>query len=61
MELKLTRRAFLAAAGVSVMATSFSELYAAVAQQATGGAQSVKSELANVKACIFDTFGTVVD
>jgi 2-haloacid dehalogenase len=36
-------------------------LHTAVAQQATGGAQIVKSELATVKACVFDTFGTVVD
>jgi hypothetical protein len=38
MEFKLNRQAFLAAAGVGVMTTSFSELQTAVAQQATGGA-----------------------
>jgi 2-haloacid dehalogenase len=43
------------------MVKSFSELPAVLAQQATGGAQRVKPELANVKACVFDTFGTVVD
>jgi 2-haloacid dehalogenase len=59
MEFKLDRRGFLAAAGASVMATSFSEPPAVLAQQAPGG--FVKPELANVKACVFDTFGTVVD
>jgi 2-haloacid dehalogenase len=49
------------AAGASVMATSFSELPAVLALQATGGASRVKTELANVKACVFDIFGTVVD
>lgn len=43
------------------MVTSFSELPAVLAQPATGGAQRVKPELANVKACVFDTFGTVED
>jgi hypothetical protein len=38
IEFKLKRQAFLAAAGVGVMTTSFSELQRAVAQQATGGA-----------------------
>jgi 2-haloacid dehalogenase len=41
------------------MATSFSELPAVLVQQEIGG--SVKPESANVKACVFDTFGTVVD
>jgi 2-haloacid dehalogenase len=48
-------------AGASVRATSFSELPAALAQQARGGAQGMKPELAKVKACVFDAFGTVVD
>jgi 2-haloacid dehalogenase len=61
MEIKLDRRGFLVAAGASVMAASFSEGSAALAQQARGGAQTMKPELANVKACVFDTFGTVVD
>jgi 2-haloacid dehalogenase len=59
MGFKLDRRGFLVAAGASVMATSFSELPTVLAQQATGG--SVRPESANVKACVFDTFGTVVD
>src|ERR1700677_5171526 len=59
MGFKLDRREFLGAAGASGMAMSFPVLPAVLAQQATGG--SVKPELANVKACVFDTFGTVVD
>ena len=45
--------------GASVMATSFSELPAVLIQQETGGL--MKFESASVKACVFDTFGTVVD
>jgi hypothetical protein len=41
------------------MATSFSELPAVLVQQETGGL--MKFESASVKACVFDTFGTVVD
>jgi 2-haloacid dehalogenase len=54
------RRGFLAAAGASVIA-SFSKLPAVLARQTTGGAARVEHELASVKACVFDTFGTVVD
>jgi 2-haloacid dehalogenase len=61
MRFKFDRRRFLLSAGASVVATSFPELHTAVAQQATGGAQIVKPELANVKACVFDTFGSVVE
>jgi 2-haloacid dehalogenase len=49
----------LVVAGASVMATSFSELPAVLVQQETGGL--MKFESASVKACVFDTFGTVVD
>jgi 2-haloacid dehalogenase len=59
MGFKLDRREFLVAAGASGMAMSFPALPAVLAQQATGG--FVKPELANVQACVFDTFGTVVD
>ena len=48
-------------AGASVTATGLSKLPAVLAQQARGGVQMVKPELANVKACVFDAFGTVVD
>ena len=61
MRVKFDRREFLVVAGGSVTATALSKLPAVLAQQATGGAQRMKPELANVKACVFDTFGTVVD
>jgi len=61
MQLKFDRREFLVVAGASVTATGLSKLPAVLAQQATGGVQMVKPELANVKACVFDIFGTVVD
>jgi len=60
MRPKLDRREFLVAVGTSIVATSYAELRA-VARQATGGAQRVNPKLANVKACVFDVFGTVVD
>ena len=43
------------------MAASFPSLFARQAEKTTKGPQTVKPELANVKACVFDTFGTVVD
>jgi 2-haloacid dehalogenase len=52
---KLDRRGFLVASAAAA------GLPAILAEQATEGAQKVKSELADVKACVFDTFGTVVD
>jgi hypothetical protein len=48
-------------AGASVTVAALSKLPAVLAQEATGGVQMVKPELANVKACVFDTFGTVMD
>src|ERR1700684_2442369 len=61
MRLKLDRRKFLMAAGAGAAAISFSELHPALAQQATRDLRDAKPELANVKALVFDTFGTVVD
>jgi 2-haloacid dehalogenase len=61
MGLKLDRRKFLVAAGAGAAAISFSELRPALAQRATRDPREVKPELANVKALVFDTFGTVVD
>jgi len=58
---KLDRRNFLVAAGAGAAAISFSELRPIHAQQAIRDRQEVKPELANVKALVFDTFGTVVD
>jgi 2-haloacid dehalogenase len=59
MGCKLDRREFLMAASASAIAMSFPAPPEVLAHQATGG--SMKPELANVKACVFDTFGTVVD
>jgi 2-haloacid dehalogenase len=56
---KLDRRSFLVSAGASAAAMSFSELRPALAQQSAR--DPLKTELAKVKACVFDTFGTVVD
>ncbi len=61
MGFKLDRRTFLAATGSGFMARSFSEPPAAFAQQPGGGAGRMNSALGTVKACVFDTFGTVVD
>jgi 2-haloacid dehalogenase len=58
---KLDRRGFLVAVGTSIVAMSFSELTAGRAPQVKGSAQRVNLELSNVKACVFDVFGTVVD
>jgi len=55
------RRKFLLAAGAGAVAISFSELAPVLAQQAKPNRRVVKPELANVKALVFDTFGTVVD
>jgi 2-haloacid dehalogenase len=61
MELKFDRRKFLAAAGAGAAAMSFSEPHPVLARQVTREPWQVKPELANVKALVFDTFGTVVD
>jgi 2-haloacid dehalogenase len=61
MGFKRDRRAFLIATGSGFMATSFSEPPAAFAQQPARGARRVNAALGTVKACVFDTFGTVVD
>ena len=57
----LDRRKFLMAAGTGSAAISIPELHPALAQHAVLNQRAVKSELANVKALVFDTFGTVVD
>jgi 2-haloacid dehalogenase len=61
MRLPLDRRNFLVSAGAGTVAISFSELHPVLMQQATRDPQKVKHELANVRALVFDTFGTVVD
>jgi 2-haloacid dehalogenase len=59
MDFKLDRRGFLASAGAALI--SFPELHPILALQAKRDTQQVRRELANVKALVFDTFGTVVD
>jgi 2-haloacid dehalogenase len=59
MGFNIDRRQFLASAGVALV--SFPELYPVLAKQAKRDTQEVKPQLANLKALVFDTFGTVVD
>jgi len=61
MGLRLDRRGFLMVAAAGAVTTSHSDLFAMRAQMTVREPQRVKPELANVKACVFDTFGTVVD
>jgi 2-haloacid dehalogenase len=60
MEQSIDRRGFLLAAA-SFISSSISERSAGLVRPRTGGAPGMQPELANVKACVFDTFGTVVD
>jgi 2-haloacid dehalogenase len=60
MGLMPDRRKFLVAAGAGAAAISSPEP-PVLAQQATHNQRAMKPELANVKALVFDTFGTVVD
>ncbi len=60
MRIMLDRRKFLTAAGAGA-AIPLSGLHPVHAQQATRNQGVVNSELSNVKALVFDTFGTVVD
>jgi 2-haloacid dehalogenase len=64
VKLNINRRKFLATTS-AVAAISFSEaglaLRPALGLSSAPGPQPVNPELSNVKACIFDTFGTVVD
>jgi 2-haloacid dehalogenase len=55
---KFNRRRFLASAGAALI--TLPELHGLHAQKAPRGIQ-VKPQLANLKALVFDTFGTVVD
>lgn len=61
MRFKCDRRALLVAASASVMTKSFSGLPGLHFRERSVHTVRVKPELANVKACVFDTFGTVVD
>jgi hypothetical protein len=57
----LDRRGFLVATGVSIMAKSLPKSSSVRAQQTAQSPTKLSPELANVKACVFDVFGTVVD
>jgi 2-haloacid dehalogenase len=59
MVIMLDRRKLLMAANAA--AISLAELHSALARQAVRNRRAMKSELANVKALVFDVFGTVVD
>ena len=61
MALTLDRREFLMTAGATAVTTSLSNPLAVRAKMTPKETQRAKPELANVKACVFDTFGTVVD
>ena len=61
MALRLDRRTVLMATGCGLVATSLSEPSAAFARQRSRGTERMNAALATVKACVFDTFGTVVD
>lgn len=57
----LERRKFLLASGLGAAAISLPELDPILAQQTKSNKRAIQPELANVKALVFDTFGTVVD
>jgi 2-haloacid dehalogenase len=57
----LDRRKFLLAAGAGAATISTSQVDPALAQQSKDNQREMKPEVANVKALVFDTFGTVVD
>jgi 2-haloacid dehalogenase len=61
MKFYLDRRAFLMVTSPAFMTSSFSKSPAAFAQEPARGTGKMNAALANVKACVFDTFGTVVD
>jgi 2-haloacid dehalogenase len=61
MSLKFDRRGLLVGASASVIAKSFSDRPELRFREQTIGTVRMKPELPNVKACVFDTFGTVVD
>jgi 2-haloacid dehalogenase len=61
MALRFDRREFLMVAGAGGVMMSHSDLLPIRAQMTVNEPQRVKPEMDNVKACVFDTFGTVVD
>ena len=61
MALGLDRREFLMIAGATAVTTSLSPRSATPAKMTANEPQRAIPELISVKACVFDTFGTVVD
>lgn len=61
MTFKFDRRGLLIAASACAVTNTFSDLRVPRFPEQSLGAVRVKPELAKVKACVFDTFGTVVD
>ena len=59
MTLKLDRRQFLLT--TTLLAASYPDLLAMPAENAMKATQSTSPKLPNIKACVFDIFGTVVD
>jgi 2-haloacid dehalogenase len=60
MALRFDRREFLMVAGATAVTTSLSHHFA-IRTMTAREPHRVNPELTNVKACVFDTFGTVVD
>ena len=61
MGLKLDRRRFLVTTSATAVAMSLPDLFALPAEKTMNTSHAAKPALANVKACVFDIFGTVVD
>src|ERR1700740_591057 len=61
MRFQLDRRRFLMSSSATALATSFPDLFAARAEKTMSSSHPLKPALVNVKACVFDIFGTVVD
>lgn len=61
MQLNLNRRGFLMITGAGIVGTSPSHSTVAAARQVTPESERRNAVLTNVRACVFDTFGTVVD
>ena len=61
MSLSFDRRGFLVASSAIVLTKSFSDFPIQKLMGLTTSPEKVKPQLTNVKACVFDVFGTVVD
>jgi 2-haloacid dehalogenase len=61
MRFELDRRCFLMTTGATALAMSFPDLFAVPVEKTMNTTRPPKPALADVKACVFDIFGTVVD